>query len=121
VQATAALLASKPEQGRTLSQSADRVHASSQYLARGFRRLAGEPMHRFLLRSRLLRALDAALDDDGELTMIALALGFATPSHFTAAFRRSYGITPSALRRQARGRQVRELRKISTAANGDVR
>lgn len=78
-------------------------------------------MHRFLLRSQLLRALDAVLDDDGELTSIALVLGFVTPSRFTAAFRRSCGITPSDLRRQAHDRQVRELRKISTAANGDAR
>lgn len=120
VRAIAILLSTQPEPGWTLDRLAGRVHASPFHLARGFHRLAGEPMHRFLLRARLLRALDAVLDSDSELTAIALTLGFSTPSHFAAAFRRSYGIAPSALRRQARGKQVRELRRISTAAADDA-
>jgi AraC-like DNA-binding protein len=32
-----------------------------------------------------------------ELTDVALALGYSSHSHFTAAFRREYGVTPTSL------------------------
>jgi AraC-like DNA-binding protein len=113
--ATAVTLAARPEAGWSLDALSQRVHASPFHLARSFAEELGEPVHQYLLRARLARALDAALDSDEPFTATALRLGFATPSHFTAAFRRFYGITPSALRRQAGGAAARQLRKISTA------
>lgn len=121
-QATAVTLAAQPEQPWTLERLARRVHSSPFHLARSFGQELGEPIHRYLLRARLARALDAVLDSDEPLTSVALRLGFATPSHFTAAFRRHYGRTPSALRRlpllpPSHGAQ-RNSRKISTAGAG---
>jgi len=49
--------------------------------------------------------------DGAELAPLALDLGFASHSHFTAAFRAAYGVVPSALRRLPRA----ALRKILTA------
>jgi len=36
------------------------------------------------------------------LTSLALDLGFSSHSHFSAAFKRAYGQTPSAFQRSAR-------------------
>lgn len=118
VQATAVALAAQPAAAWTLERLARRVHASPFHLARCFRQELGEPVHQYLLRARLALALEAVLDSREELTAVALRLGFATPSHFTAAFGKAYGLTPSALRRQRGAGTVRKLRKISTAAGG---
>jgi AraC-like DNA-binding protein len=100
VRAAALALAAQPEESWSLQALAQRVHASPFHLARSFKREQGETIHQYLLRARLARGLELALETDGPLTAIALRLGFATPSHFTAAFRRLYGSTPTGLRRR---------------------
>jgi AraC-like DNA-binding protein len=118
VQATALTLAAQPEQPWSLQRLAQRVHASPFHLARSFHREMGEPVHRYLLRVRLARGLDAALDGVEPLTSIAVRLGFSTPSHFTEAFRRLYGLAPSALRRRlAAAAAGAQSSKISTAGD----
>jgi AraC family transcriptional regulator len=112
---TAVTLAAQPDGGWSLNQLSQRVHASPFHLARSFREELGESIHQYLLRARLARALEAVLDSAEDFTAIALTLGFSTPSHFTAAFRKAYGCTPSQLRQRGRPGTVRELRKISTA------
>lgn len=111
----AVTLAAQPDAGWSLDQLSQRVHASPFHLARSFREELGESIHQYLLRARLARALEAVLDSAEDFTVIALALGFSTPSHFTAAFRKAYGCTPSEVRRKARPEQARQLRRISTA------
>ncbi len=65
---------------------------------RAFRRFIGEAPHRYVLRARVERA--KLLLRDGALTIsdVGLRTGFATPSHFSATFRRLTGRTPRAWR-----------------------
>ncbi|MBK9655547.1 MAG: helix-turn-helix transcriptional regulator [Rhodanobacteraceae bacterium] len=49
-------------------------------------------------RCRLERALHMLQRADSSLTAIAAACGYADHSHFTHAFRRRYGCTPSTFR-----------------------
>lgn len=118
VQETALTLAARPQQAWSLAALAAQVHTSPYHLARSFRDETGESLHQHLLRQRLALALDAVLDSDEALTAIGMRLGFSTPSHFAAAFRRRFGVSASALR-QRRGRgpsaAATELRRISTA------
>jgi AraC-like DNA-binding protein len=62
------------------------------------------------MRLRLHASLERVAEPGSDLTAVALDLGFASHSHFTAAFRRSFGLTPSALRAQARARTLAGLR-----------
>ena len=55
------------------------------------------PVHQYLIRTRLGKALAAMRADEADLTDIALATGFANHSHFTSSFRSFFGITPSRL------------------------
>jgi AraC-type DNA-binding domain-containing proteins len=119
VRAMAVHLAAEPAYRWTLAELARRVHGSPFHLARAFHGELGSSIHQYLLQVRLAHALVAVLDSDSALTAIALEAGFATPSHFTAAFRTRYGITPSDLRRNVRAATARELRRISTVDVAD--
>jgi AraC-like DNA-binding protein len=102
IEATRLTLAAQPGEPWSLAALAQRVHSSPWHLARTFRELAGAPLHRYQLRARMAAALDEVLDSRRDLTTIGIALGFSSHSHFTACFRASFGVTPSALRRGAR-------------------
>ena len=79
------------------------VGASPAYLTATFRRFEGLALHQYLTQLRLARAL-ADLPRTENLTTLALDTGFSSHSHFTAAFRRAFGCTPSQFRRTTRSR-----------------
>jgi AraC-like DNA-binding protein len=70
-------------------------------LTQAFKHAEGVPLYRYHLRLRLARSLDLLADSD-DLTDLALDLGFTSHSHFTAAFGKVYGVTPSAFQRSVR-------------------
>ncbi len=76
------------------------VGASPAYLTDVFRRVEGTSLHRYLVQLRLARAL-VELPHTDDLTALALDVGFSSHSHFSDAFRRSFGCTPSEFRRSA--------------------
>ncbi|HEX3528499.1 MAG TPA: AraC family transcriptional regulator [Thermoanaerobaculia bacterium] len=93
----------------TLDDIAQQTGGSVFHLARLFRRRTGFPLHVFRNQLRLRTALEAVAQPGADLTDLALDLGFSSHSHFTAAFRQAFGIAPSALRKTATARRVREL------------
>ena len=95
------VLATDPARRWTLAQIAGEVGVSPVYLTQVFAQTEGAPLYRYQLRLRLARALDL-LDQYGDLTGLALDLGFSSHSHFTAAFRQLYGQSPEAFRRSVR-------------------
>ena len=97
------LLASNLTRRWTLAEIAAEVHGSPIYLTQVFQQVEGMPLYRYQLRLRLARSLDL-LDRYDDLTALAFEVGFSSHSHFTAAFRRTYGRSPSAFRRTALGR-----------------
>jgi AraC-like DNA-binding protein len=99
VEATKITLAAQPGESWTLGELAQRVYSSPFHLARTFRALAGMPLHRYQLRARMAAALREVLDTSRDLSAVAFDLGFASHSHFTASFRRTFGVAPSALRK----------------------
>jgi AraC family transcriptional regulator len=74
---------------------------SPLYLSSLFTRFEAAPLHRYLVRLRLARAL-VELPYTADLAALANELGFTHHSHFSAAFRRAFGITPSAFRTMTR-------------------
>jgi AraC family transcriptional regulator len=85
----------------TLAEIAAHVGVSPVYLTQVFRQVEGLPLYRYQLQLRLSRALDL-LGDYGDLTHLALDLGFSSHSHFSAAFKRAYGQTPLEFQRSSR-------------------
>lgn len=84
-----------------LADVARAAGTSPAYLTNVFSRLEGMPLHKYLVRLRLARAL-VELPFASSLTELALALGFSNHSHFTAAFRQAFGCTPSRFRESLR-------------------
>jgi AraC family transcriptional regulator len=110
-EAAKAYLAGRLGERITLDDVARAVHASPFHLARVFRQRSGVPVHRYLTRLRLRAALERLEDGAEDLTALALDLGFSSHSHFTDAFRREFGRTPSDARKNVGPRTLRELSK----------
>jgi AraC family transcriptional regulator len=91
------LLSAAPLRRWTLAEIAGEIGASPMYLTQTFADLEGVPLYRYQMRLRLAQALEV-LDRCDDLTELALSLGFASHSHFTASFRSVYGVPPSAFR-----------------------
>ena len=84
-----------------LSEIAASLGVSVFRLCRAFRRATGSTLHGFRNRLRLAASLERIGRRSFDLTDIALDLGYSSHSHFTAAFRREFGVTPSAFRRRS--------------------
>ena len=112
------LLVTEPQRGWTLRGLAHHALASPFHLARLFRWTTGVSVHEFHVRARIAHSLDLLLDTDRGIGVIALDLGFASHSHFSAVFRRAVGVSPSEFRRSGNGGRLRELRSILVARFG---
>jgi AraC family transcriptional regulator len=90
----------------TMAELATRLHTSPFHLARVFRAQTGFTLAGYRRALRLRTALERLPLGERDLTALALELGFASHSHFTASFAREYGVPPSELRD---GRRARAL------------
>lgn len=90
-------LARAPQMRAGLAQTAGALGVSRSSLASAFRALERVSFHRYTLNLRLARAA-ALLPTCNDLARLAHDLGFASHSHFSTAFHRWAGRTPSAYR-----------------------
>jgi AraC-like DNA-binding protein len=96
IHAVQELLARRYAEPLTLTVLAAAVELSPWHLSRTFRSHVGLGVHRYRTRLRLLAALDRLRDSRRpDLAGIALAVGFASHSHFTREFRAFFGAPPS--------------------------
>ena len=72
------------------------------HFSRTFKLATGESPYHFLGSRRLARAQQLLSESDVPLAELALACGFASQSHFTAAFTKSIGTSPGRYRRERR-------------------
>lgn len=105
-----AILAANYEKPVRLDAVARAVELSPYHLCRAFKRVTGVHMHQYLNRLRLRASLEHVAESRVALADIAYRHGFSSPSHFAAAFRKEFRITPSEARGLATG-DVAELRR----------
>jgi AraC family transcriptional regulator len=115
VEEVRALLASQPSEPWHLQSIAQTVYCSPFHLARQFRAITGESIARYLLRLRLALALDRLAQGETNLARLAVDLGFAHHSHFSARFRSVFGSTPTTVRNTLTQEHVEKMSKIVTA------
>ncbi len=85
----------------TLTELATLVNLSRFHFCRAFRLATGLAPHAWLTAHRLSHARLLIMTSALPISEIALAVGYGTPSAFTAAFRKSFGTSPTQLRQQA--------------------
>jgi AraC-like DNA-binding protein len=83
-----------PDGHRTVDELAREVGASRRTLERTFLAETGLTIGAWRQRQRLLRALELLARGDA-VTSVALAVGYRTPSAFTAMFHEQLGTTPT--------------------------
>lgn len=105
------VLADAPSQRLGLADIGAAVGASPVYLTQAFRELEGVPLYRYQRNLRLARAL-ARCEEHADLAALALDVGFAHHSHFSATFRQAFGLPPSVLLGARSRGLARELLKI---------
>lgn len=109
------LLATRFRERLTLTQIAQAVYSSPYHLSRLFRKHTGITIHNYISQLRLRTSLEYVAQPDTMLTELGLNLGYSSHSHFTKAFRRTFGTAPSTLRKSASSRLLREMSKIMIA------
>jgi AraC family transcriptional regulator len=86
----------------SLRELSQRCGLSVFHLCRAFHELTGRTIAGYRRQLRLRAALNTVRDSTRQLTDIALDAGFYSHSHFTAVFKREFGVTPSAVRNGAK-------------------
>jgi AraC-like DNA-binding protein len=79
----------------SLAEVAREAGLSRFRLCRAFRLATGRTLGAYREQLRLRASLDALGDGCGDLTGLALDLGYSSHSHFTASFRKAFALTPS--------------------------
>jgi len=90
----------------TLGHLASAARLSTFYFARAFQRFVGVPPHRYLTGVRLRHAA-RMLDEGAAVTFTCYEVGFGSLSHFVTAFRKRFGVVPSAVRRGGNAHALR--------------
>lgn len=86
------------DEGVSLTDLSDLGGLSPYHFARSFRATVGVSPHRYLTELRLQRARHLVATSDLSLSDIAVAVGFASLSHFSTTFRTHVGCSPSEFR-----------------------
>jgi len=113
VEAIQKLLGTRFEQNLSLEEIAGQLNYSPFHLCRIFHKYTGESIHQYLKQLRLRASLEYITQSNADLTDLALRVGFASHSHFTEAFRKTFGAPPSNLRHPSRTQMRQLLSKIS--------
>lgn len=80
---------------RTVEEVAETCHVEQAYLCRLFRRFGHDSPYQYLLRLKMNRAADLLLNSDKLVKEVAEDLRFADAYHFSRAFKKVHGLSPS--------------------------
>ena len=98
LQPVVAFAAEHLDEDLSLGALADQAGLSAFHLHRVFSAVAGETPKQFTLRLRLDRAAAMLLTGGDSVLNVALGCGFQSHESFTRAFRKRFGVAPSAYR-----------------------
>jgi AraC-like DNA-binding protein len=86
----------------SIADAAAACFVDQAYLARLFKRFAGETPLQLLTRLKMGKAADLLSAGDQLIKQVAEEVGFADPYHFSRVFKRVYGVPPETFSRAAK-------------------
>ena len=89
-----AYMESRLDEKLTIESMSHRFHISPTAFKSCFRRLYGQPVHRWLQSRRMKRAAELLQTSPMTVLQIAQAVGYDGGSQFNVAFKREFGVTP---------------------------
>ena len=89
-------------QDLSLRELASVAGVSTTQFKTQFRQSMGVPVHRYVVAQRVESAVDMLVNSSLPVSQIALHAGFYNQSHLSRHLQRLHGVSPAALRRQAR-------------------
>lgn len=94
------IITSQPHETLTIEQLAAKFHVSPSKLKQDFSAITGMPVRQYISEQRLQLARKLLRQETPTLTQIAFHCGYCSQSHFTAAFRAKFGLTPGQYRKE---------------------
>ena len=82
-----------------LQAVADAVHLDPRYICRLFKRFKLPTPHRYLVNCRMNRAVELLVTTSQPIKLVAAAVGYDDPLHFSRVFRQSFGCPPAEFRK----------------------
>ncbi len=112
IHAVKTVLATQFAEDLTVSHIAQEVYSSPYHLCRIFRQYTGQTIHNYLNQLRLRTSLNYVAQSDMPITEVGIALGYSSHSHFTQAFRQTFGTPPSHFRRKTSTPYLNQLNNL---------
>jgi AraC-like DNA-binding protein len=78
----------------TLNELSDQINLPLQHLKDGFKQIYGETVFAYLLNYKMEYARKLLTTKKYNITEVSFEIGYSTPSHFIAAFKKKFGATP---------------------------
>ena len=78
----------------SLNDLADEIGLSLKKLKEGFKQIYGDSVYSFLIDYKMEVARKLLESGDYNVNEVGLKIGYSTSSHFIAAFKKKYGVTP---------------------------
>ena len=78
----------------TLLNLSDEIDLSLKKLKEGFKKIYGKTVYQFLLDHKMELAKKLLSEREKNVNEVSIKLGYSTASHFIAAFKNKYGVTP---------------------------
>ena len=92
---TKELLIDRMAERLSLDDVARTLYTTPYHLARVFRAATGFSVHGYLMHLRLRTGFDRLQSEPDGIGQVGRAVGYGSHSHFTASFRRAFGLAPS--------------------------
>lgn len=83
----------------SIEELAEYLHISKSYLSKVYKEETGESVWNFVMRVRITKAKELLVSTDATNYAIAKAIGYSSEYHFSRAFSRLAGVSPSAYKK----------------------
>jgi AraC-like DNA-binding protein len=94
IQKAKSILIERMTEPPSLNELSDMINLSLAHLKEGFKHIYGETVYAYLLNYKMEFARRLLATKKYNIAEVSFEVGYSTPSHFIAAFKKKYGVTP---------------------------